>query len=446
MITIQVIVFLCIYLDAFAQTDTIYKAISVGKQLPEYNFKSLLNYPSASAKTTDFKGKILILDFWETSCTSCIASWPKLIALQKKFKDQIQIVTINPRENIKVIIETIKRQEKIHNYNMTLPVSYGDPRWKEIFPYASLPHVVFIDENQLVKYITAGNKLNEATITSMINKQNLKMFEKTDEYMNIFKRLYLAGNTGKKDSGQHIVFSSTITPYSPEIPGAAAITDGLGNTLGFFGNLSVKDMYRILFGRRHDFNCAVPESRVLFKDIDSVRYVTRLNGALQEDNLYTIQVLANKFVSMDQMKKKMYSDLELYFNVRAYWGKQKKRCLVISRSKYPLTEYKEGKSTWLVYGIAPDMYKFNKISIQNLIDIMERAATTLNIVEYPVIDETNFKGLLGNIEDMKGDKQIDYQVLGEHLIKHGLQFSLQEREVDVLIITGAGGQPPANLN
>jgi thiol-disulfide isomerase/thioredoxin len=413
------------------------KKVNIGDTLPDYPLKNILNYPQGSAQFSDFKGKILILDFWESSCKSCIEAWPKLIKLQEKFKDKIRIITINAREDQKRITDLIKQQERLHQYTMTLPVVYGDSDIKQLFPYYSLPHIAFIDENQVVKYIAAGSVVNEITIQNMIDHKQMKMGVKTDIHMDRYKRLYTQSNVGKDDQGQNVLVSTTITPFSYDIDGLATIESYSEKSYGYFGSFSVKDAFRVLFGRGPSVRGAVPNSRVIFKDIDSTKYVRKIDGIVKPENQYAIQVIVNKYLSVDQMKWKMYTELASYFDVRAYWGKQKMISLVISRNKYPINEYKEGESTWMKYDIGTTELRINKISIEYLLELMDLQAKQIKLVGIPIVDETNFKGLLGRIEFISKDKEIDHRILGDILKKNGLEFSFQVREVDVLFISKA---------
>ncbi|MES2454439.1 MAG: TlpA disulfide reductase family protein [Bacteroidota bacterium] len=419
------------------QTPASVQKLNIGDTLPKYPLK-MMNYPEYTADLQDFKGKILILDFWESSCLSCLESWPKLIKLQDQFKDKIQILTINAHEDQKKIKEVISRQERIYNYKMTLPVSFGDPKIKQLFPYFSLPHIVFIDEDQVVKYIAAGWDLNEITIQNMIDRKVMNIGEKTDNYLNRYKQLYTLNNVGKNDQGQNVLVSTIITPYAPELDGVGTIESRSKKSTGYFGNHSLKDLLRIVYGRGSSLLGAVPNSRVVFKDLDSSKYVPIIDGIRQTQNSYTIQVIAMKYLSPDQIKWKIYNELSSYFDIKAYWGRQKKMCLVISRNKFPIHEYQEGSSTWRAYTIGTTLLKMNKISMQNLVDMMDLQCRQLGIVGFPVIDETNFKGFLGMIEFESPNKVIDYQVLSKELAKYGLHFSFEERDVDVLIISKAG--------
>lgn len=46
--------------------------LTVGDVMPDITFNNLVNYKSSSAKLSDFKGKLVILDFWATTCLSLI--------------------------------------------------------------------------------------------------------------------------------------------------------------------------------------------------------------------------------------------------------------------------------------------------------------------------------------------------------------------------------------
>jgi peroxiredoxin len=42
-----------------------------------------------STKTTaEFKGKVTLVNFWATSCTTCVAEMPKIVATYDKYKEQ----------------------------------------------------------------------------------------------------------------------------------------------------------------------------------------------------------------------------------------------------------------------------------------------------------------------------------------------------------------------
>ena len=55
------------------------------QQAPQTQFVLL----DGSSKTTqDLRGKITLVNFWATSCTTCVAEMPEIVATYNKYKDQ----------------------------------------------------------------------------------------------------------------------------------------------------------------------------------------------------------------------------------------------------------------------------------------------------------------------------------------------------------------------
>lgn len=52
---------------------------------PQSNFVLL---DGSSKSTNDLKGKVTLVNFWATSCVTCVAEMPEIIATHNKYKDQ----------------------------------------------------------------------------------------------------------------------------------------------------------------------------------------------------------------------------------------------------------------------------------------------------------------------------------------------------------------------
>src|SRR4051812_25763412 len=73
------------------------RPLSIGDTVPDIAFTHLVNYKSATAKLSDFKGRLVILDFWSSWCGNCIRLFPYMDSLQQAFKGQVQVILVNTK-------------------------------------------------------------------------------------------------------------------------------------------------------------------------------------------------------------------------------------------------------------------------------------------------------------------------------------------------------------
>ena len=84
---------------------------------PAWKLKDLQGREVTSA---DFKGKVVVVDFWATWCPPCRAEIPGYIALQKKYADKgLVIVGISVDENGAAAVAPFAKAKGI-NYQMLL--------------------------------------------------------------------------------------------------------------------------------------------------------------------------------------------------------------------------------------------------------------------------------------------------------------------------------------
>src|SRR5258705_3241888 len=69
--------------------------LTIGDVCPDVRLVNYANNKIKSFTLSDFKSKLIIIDFWGTGCTSCIKAFPKIDSLQKKFQDKIQFILVN---------------------------------------------------------------------------------------------------------------------------------------------------------------------------------------------------------------------------------------------------------------------------------------------------------------------------------------------------------------
>jgi thiol-disulfide isomerase/thioredoxin len=148
---------------------TCFGQVKIGEKVPPYVFKDILN---GDKKPFDIstQGKPLILEFWATWCSPCIPAMKELELYQKKFGDQLEILTISTDRlsNLLRYINTTKTSLKIAK----------DSTHKDIFHYKEIPHTVLIDKNGIIQAITTPNLLTEKIIADFVAGKEIEIIKK----------------------------------------------------------------------------------------------------------------------------------------------------------------------------------------------------------------------------------------------------------------------------
>lgn len=108
---------------------------------PDFSLKSV---DGKTVKLSDYKGKVVIIDFWATWCPPCRKGIPDLISIQNEFKDKVVIIgiSLDREKTIKDVPGFVK------SYGINYPVVYGDD--KVVIDYGgiqSIPTAFVIDKN-----------------------------------------------------------------------------------------------------------------------------------------------------------------------------------------------------------------------------------------------------------------------------------------------------------
>src|SRR5262245_27781289 len=115
------------------------------KPLQEFTMRDL---DHRELSTTDWRGKVVLVNFWATWCPPCRAEIPDLVALQEKYRDRLQIIGVSQDEGSPEEVRRFALQYKI-NY----PIVMLTPELREHFPNVyALPTTFVIDrETRIVQ-------------------------------------------------------------------------------------------------------------------------------------------------------------------------------------------------------------------------------------------------------------------------------------------------------
>ena len=139
------------------------KSLPIGSQAPEW---SLLNQQGDRISSEKLKGKILLLDFWYSTCGPCLKSMPVIQRIHEKYKDQgVIVIGMNSREK-----KTSNAINFMKNYNYTYMLGLEADNVANAFFIDSYPTTYVIDAEGKVLYKEIGfDDSTEEKINNIIN-------------------------------------------------------------------------------------------------------------------------------------------------------------------------------------------------------------------------------------------------------------------------------------
>lgn len=143
-----VVILFCTAFVSCDSTQDIKKTAQKG--LPAPNF-TLSDINGRDVSLSDFRGKVVLLEFWATWCPPCIESVPELIMLQDRYKEKgftIVAISLDKGVDKNSIVEAFSDKFKI-NY----PILIADENIIDSYQIISIPTSVILDRDGVVIHI-----------------------------------------------------------------------------------------------------------------------------------------------------------------------------------------------------------------------------------------------------------------------------------------------------
>lgn len=153
--------------------------LKVGDELPDFKIEKMINGVKRSMQTAEFRDRLLILDFWDTACGSCIAAMPKMGRLQQIFGSKVSILAVTWEEEQK-----IREFWKQNSYtrDVKLPGVVEDSVLHSYFRHRYVPHEIWVYKGKVIG-ITDGEHVDEKNIRAVLEGGKPSLPLKYDYYL-----------------------------------------------------------------------------------------------------------------------------------------------------------------------------------------------------------------------------------------------------------------------
>lgn len=151
-----------------------YKSEMIKKEAPQF---TLTNREGKSVSLADYKGKVVVIDFWATWCGPCKISFPGMQAAVNKYKDDKEVEflfidTWQREENYKDVVNKF-----ITDNNYTFHVLFDEMKDNSkatttAYGVKGIPHKVVIDKEGYIRFQSSGGS---ADVEKIVNEMSTKI-------------------------------------------------------------------------------------------------------------------------------------------------------------------------------------------------------------------------------------------------------------------------------
>jgi len=246
-------IFYCLMILLCPQLNTAQVVLKTGDIVPDVKFTKLVNAATGSASLHKFKSKLLLLDFWMTTCIPCLQEIPTLDSMQKAHPRDLAVLLVSSArsDNELRLANAMKRIYKNSGIRVALPVVLGDTLLNNLFAHTYVPHYAWLDSNFKVVAITGDDEATPKKIEAWLQgKQAQFIGNQAKNSFDPSAPLFINGNGG---NGEQLVFRSTLSGHIREMASLTQVTrDSSGMVTRML--LTNQSMLALLQRAYHYFN------------------------------------------------------------------------------------------------------------------------------------------------------------------------------------------------
>lgn len=420
--------------------------LTLGDSLPDFQIPKLINTNKSIIRTSEFKEKLLIIDFWSIYCSGCIEGLPKMHALQQQFGDKIKILPVTYESE--TLVSNFWRSNK-NTKKLSLSSVVEDKIFSSYFRHQTIPHEVWIYKGKVVG-ITNAQYVDENNIKKVLNHETLNWPVKNDFYsFDGTKQAIFQLNPNQIDINHPNIKYAAISEYKEGV-NSDGLTGGSGivrnptqkTVRAFFLNQPVYTTYLLNWAKVINTAQLIRPTKgntpnqIVWEVADKAKYIYDSKKAYQAEwiraNGICFESLNPDTGQTDAtVAKSIITDLDALLNLHVRWEKRKEKVLVLVRTikedklkSQPVSKLNKDQLTTM----AGDKNELKSVPISTLIYLLNQQA------ENPyVFDETGYKDNVNLILNISSWTAI--ASIRQALSHYGLDLKEEEKIVDKFILT-----------
>lgn len=397
---------------------------ALNNSLPDLSKSHIINADNSNNLPLHYKNKLVILDFWATWCSSCIKAFPKLVQIQEKYKDQLQIILVNStstRDSKEKITGLINRWQQQQQTKLNLPIIIEDTLLSALYPHNIVPHYVWFDKSGNPIGTTSSDQVNASTIADLLDNKNIMFNTKND--INMAFPLFITSNYPSNALQQYSIF---IKGWQPSMPSGSTKRSTGNIQYGWaITNMPLVNIYKMIFARMYP---EISPKQFLIEVKDSAQFIPPTVDTVWEswikDNLYSVDVIVPVHQA-ENLLPYMLDYMNQISGLIATVEKRKIPCWVLRLA--------DGHQVPNTKGLTPTN-DLESLVLPRLINSpISRLTDRINELEEAQVT-INETGIKGNVDLYFSKPLKTMETIQKDLLKNGLRLDQEERALDVVVI------------
>jgi len=342
--TIIIIILLCNVI--MAQNTSI--GLSIGDSLPDFSVPKVIG-SKKQINTAAYKNQLLIIDFWNTGCKTCVESLPKMENLEEKFQGKVKILPVTSEKEER--INEFFRNNK-YTRNLKGPSVVEDKIFHAYFKHLYIPHEIWILRGKIIG-ITSLEYVDERTITGVLKGDSIDWPLKNDFYTFDSSKNLFQVNSKQMVNGPNLLEYAAISDFRAKVNspiwftgGSGIIRDTLNKTIrSYFLNQPVLNSYIKCFSKTGKHTAlikpaynGVQPNQILWEVTDKSKYAYEQQDGVYPQNWLLKNGICFESVYRDngqsdrQVYESIIADLDRLLGLNVRWEKRLQEVLVLKKS------------------------------------------------------------------------------------------------------------------